>query len=332
MKQETIIIDENESMDNESSTLREMIKKDRVIAFPTETVYGLGGNAYSDEAVKRIFQVKQRPADNPLIVHIHCMEQLNEFTEHIHPDAYRLMKRYWPGPITFIVPIKQGMLSHYVTAGLNTVGVRMPNHDFALQFLRIVDTPIAAPSANMSGRPSPTKFSHIEYDLYGRADVLIRGDDSIVGVESTVVDTTVEPFEIVRPGHITAADIMRETGIEVIYESTTSTTPKSPGMKYRHYAPKQPVYPFKEDFKPEGHVGVIAPAELITSWNNVVTFELCESVIDVNIAMRNLYKALRFMDAQQVDTVYIYQFPRQERYNALNNRIDKVISSKEEDL
>ncbi len=209
-----------------------------ICAFPTETVYGLGANAFDEAAVAKIFEAKGRPQDNPLIVHVADRVQLSDIC-HISPLAEHLMDRFWGGPLTLILP-KTDKVPLSVTAGLDTVAVRMPSHPIANALIRLSGLPIAAPSANLSGKPSPTRACHVTMDMEGRADCIIDGGDCLWGVESTVLDLTVTPPAILRPGAVTKEELAEEIG-EVIY-GTSADAPKSPGMKYTHYAPKAPVY------------------------------------------------------------------------------------------
>lgn len=216
----------------------DIIKNGGICAFPTETVYGLGADAMNEEAVEKIFRAKGRPQDNPLIVHIADMEQLQDICV-VSESAKQLMEKFWGGPLTLILP-KREKVPYVVTAGLETVAVRMPSHPVAHALLRLCGCPVAAPSANLSGKPSPTTGQDVLADMDGRADVIIDGGDCFWGVESTVLDLTVEPPAILRPGAVTREELAVELGT-VIY-GTGADAPKSPGMKYKHYAPKAPVY------------------------------------------------------------------------------------------
>ncbi|MDQ6420993.1 L-threonylcarbamoyladenylate synthase [Paenibacillus sp. LHD-117] len=218
------------------------LRRGGLVAFPTETVYGLGADARSSDAVAGIFEAKGRPSDNPLIVHIAGKEQLDELTLPRSPLADVLMERFWPGPLTIVLPSKRGALSPLVTAGLPTVAVRMPDHPVALALLKLADCPVAAPSANRSGRPSPTTAEHVLEDLSGKIGGIVDGGATGVGLESTVVELDgVRIVRILRPGGITAeqlqaalpdADIVNEA------ELREGAAPRSPGMKYAHYAPR----------------------------------------------------------------------------------------------
>ncbi|HEY2494629.1 MAG TPA: L-threonylcarbamoyladenylate synthase [Paenibacillus sp.] len=234
-----------------------------IIAFPTETVYGLGADARSTTAVEAVFTAKGRPADNPLIVHIAERIQLAELVTEVHPIAAALMEAFWPGPLTLVLPLREGVLSSRVTAGLDTVGVRMPDHPVALELIAKAGCPVAAPSANRSGRPSPTLADHVMEDLEGRIDGVLDGGPTGVGLESTVVQVQADGTVVVlRPGGITTEQLSRVEGV-VIHpdlphtesaseqniapsseigmsdtDHASSLVPRSPGMKYTHYAPR----------------------------------------------------------------------------------------------
>ena len=218
-----------------------------LIAFPTETVYGLGGNALDADASRRIFAAKGRPADNPLIAHIADIAMLDTLCHDIPEAARRLADRFWPGPLTMALP-KRPIVPDTVTAGLPTVGIRYPSHPVAQALIRAAGVPIAAPSANRSGKPSPTTFAHVLEDMDGRIDGIIDGGDAQVGVESTFIEFVGEKVRILRPGYITPEDLAEVVGPEnveidaaVMQGLKENEHPRSPGMKYRHYAPAAPV-------------------------------------------------------------------------------------------
>jgi len=222
----------------------DIIKAGGTVIFPTETVYGLGANAEDDAAIKAIFTAKGRPADNPLIVHISDFSKISRYVKCVTPVAEKLAKAYWPGPMTLILE-KRESISSLVSAGLTTVGIRIPSSKEALEFLEYCDLPVAAPSANISGSPSPTTSKHVIDDMMGRVDAIICGSDSEVGVESTVIDATGDIPVILRPGGITP-DMVRAVCNDVIVDKgvdgvSSLDKPKSPGMKYKHYAPKASV-------------------------------------------------------------------------------------------
>lgn len=222
-----------------------LLRDGSIVAFPTETVYGLGADARNTTAVEAVFEAKGRPSDNPLIVHIANREQLSEFVSEINELSEALMSAYWPGPLTIILPLKPEVLSARVTAGLDTVGVRIPDHPVALQLLALAGCPVAAPSANRSGRPSPTLAEHVQADLDGRIEGIVDGGATGVGVESTVVQADADgTVTILRPGGITeeqlrtvASEVRMDPGLAA-GNNEGLIAPRSPGMKYTHYAPK----------------------------------------------------------------------------------------------
>ncbi|WP_424766583.1 L-threonylcarbamoyladenylate synthase [Paenibacillus sp. sgz302251] len=213
-----------------------------LVAFPTETVYGLGADARSTAAVERIFTAKGRPSDNPLIVHIADRRQLEDWVLSYPELAGKLMDRFWPGPLTIVLPVRPNTLSPLVTAGLNTVGVRMPDHRTALELLALAGCPVAAPSANRSGRPSPTEAAHVLEDLDGRMDGIIDDGPTGVGLESTVIELIGEEgIRILRPGGVTQ-EALQQAAPNALIDSVSieapEAAPRSPGMKYTHYAPQ----------------------------------------------------------------------------------------------
>lgn len=219
------------------------LKNGGLVAFPTETVYGLGANALDEKAVENIFKAKGRPSDNPLIVHIYDKAQLEFLADEISDKAKAVMEKFWPGPLTVIVKRSKNVPDR-VTAGLDTVAIRMPKNKAALALLKMSGVPVAAPSANTSGKPSPTKAEHVFCDLNGKIPYIIDGGSAEVGLESTVLDTTEDIPKILRPGGITKEELEAVLG-EVLYDAALSNPnekPKAPGMKYKHYAPKGELY------------------------------------------------------------------------------------------
>ena len=219
------------------------LRENEVVALPTETVYGLGGNAKSDVAVAKIFAAKGRPSDNPLIIHIAEKKQLSTFVAEVPDKAEVLMEAFWPGPLTIIFKKKEGVLAETATAGLATVAVRMPDHPVALALLKRCGLPIAAPSANSSGKPSPTNAQHVMDDLNGKIAGVIDGGATGIGVESTVIDCTEAIPVILRPGGVTKEQLEAVIGEVRVDAALTdeAARPKAPGMKYRHYAPNAPL-------------------------------------------------------------------------------------------
>lgn len=232
----------------------EIIKDGGLVAFPTETVYGLGADALNAEAVGKVYAAKGRPSDNPMIVHISSKDDVLKLTPKITEDMQKLMDAFWPGPLTMVVPALD-VIPKVTTGGLDTVGIRMPSEPAAAELISASETPIAAPSANLSGKPSPTSYKHVADDLDGRIDGIIAGGDCEAGIESTVVDMTEDVPSVLRPGIITAkqlSEVLRkQVGIDPallekpdifnnggLLETGADFKPKSPGMKYKHYAPK----------------------------------------------------------------------------------------------
>ncbi len=234
----------------ETARAAEIIRNGGLVAIPTETVYGLGASALDDGAVKRIFEVKGRPQDNPLIIHVSSADELDAWCRDIPDAARRLAAEFWPGPLTMVLK-RRSVVPDRVTAGLDTVAVRCPDHPAALETIRLAGVPIAAPSANLSGKPSTTTAQHCIHDLTGKVDAILDGGPCRVGVESTIVDMTVSPPRILRPGGITAEQLERAAGPVSTESSSVKSgeTPRAPGMKYRHYSPKAEVTIIKSDIK-----------------------------------------------------------------------------------
>ena len=232
-------------MEQIAAKAAEIWKKGGLVAFPTETVYGLGGNGLDKEASRKIYAAKGRPSDNPLILHIAAKEQVEALVSKVSDAGRLLMESFWPGPLTLIFP-KAECVPLETTGGLNTVAIRMPNHPIAQALLKKSGLPIAAPSANVSGRPSPTLADHVIEDMDGRIDMIVDGGEVGIGVESTIVDVTGEIPTILRPGYITEEmlrNVVGEVDVDPAVAGSVSAEikPKAPGMKYRHYAPKAPM-------------------------------------------------------------------------------------------
>ena len=226
----------------------EIIQKGGLVAFPTETVYGLGANAFNEYALKKIFYAKGRPADNPLILHIASIKDIVDVASYVPAEAKKAIKAFWPGPLTIVLPKTANVLPQ-ASAGLPTVAVRMPSHPIALNLIKLAKNPVVAPSANLSGKPSPTMGYHVLKDLRGRIDMVIDGGPCRFGLESTVVDFTEEIPTILRPGAVTKEMLESVLG-HVIYDpalKNSQAAPKSPGVKYLHYAPKGDMYLLKGD-------------------------------------------------------------------------------------
>jgi L-threonylcarbamoyladenylate synthase len=314
----------------------ELLKKNEVVAFPTETVYGLGGNATSTEAVDKIFKAKGRPSDNPLIVHIANQAQLEDLVTSIPPKAKKLMDSYWPGPLTLILPAKEKAVSKRVTAGLSTVAVRIPDHPVALALLRETGLPLAAPSANLSGKPSPTSANHVWNDLFGRIAGIVDGGVTGVGVESTVLDCTEEIPVILRPGGITKEQIELVIGWVAIDQALQNQdmAPKAPGMKYTHYAPNAPLFIVKgsqafiqklvDEKRADGKkIGILATDETASDYKANLVLS-CGSRNNLSTVANHLYEALRNFDDAEIDVIYSEAFPVVGIGEAIMNRLEKA--------
>lgn len=338
---------DNSELMNEAGVI---IKNGGLVAFPTETVYGLGANALDADAAKKIYEAKGRPSDNPLIAHIADKSQVYELARNVSEKAEKLMNRFWPGPLTLIFE-KQDIVPMGVTGGLSTVAVRMPDNKVALELIQAAGVPIAAPSANSSGRPSPTLASHVYEDLQGKIDMIIDGGQVNIGIESTILDMTGEVPMILRPGFITKQDIEQiigEIGVDKITvikdksELSDDYAPKAPGMKYRHYAPKADFIMFegdtenvvahinnlsKENVGNGLKVGIIATDETFSQYEagQVVSIGNRSNVATV---ARNLYKVLRDFDNMEVDIILGETFYDDELGNAIMNRLIKAAGYK----
>lgn len=344
METKVWVVDKNvESVNNypQIEEASECLKKNEVIAFPTETVYGLGANAFSDEAVQKVFEAKGRPSDNPLIVHIAKVEQLTSLVTDITPVAKKCIDAFWPGPLTIILKRKEG-LSTYVTAGLQTVGVRMPNHPVALALIEKANLPIAAPSANVSGKPSPTLARHVIEDLDGKIAGVIDAGPTGIGVESTVIDCTEKnQITILRPGDVTKEQLEKVTGVTVKVDDALQTKneqPKAPGMKYTHYAPNAPLYlvhgtvQFMQSMilekQKEGlKVGVLTTEERKDAYKADVLYT-CGYRKDLTTVNQNLYDVLRKFNDTHVDIILSETFPKKDVGVALMNRLEKAAGHK----
>lgn len=255
MKTEIIRIDINNIDTDKLKYAAEIIKAGGLVAFPTETVYGLGADALNESAVEKIFKAKGRPSDNPLIVHISDRSQLGRLVKTIPQNTEKLIDRFWPGPLTLVME-KSDIVPSIISAGLDTVAIRMPSHPVAVMLIKMSGVPVAAPSANISGKPSPTTAMHVIDDLYGKIDAVIDAGDTNLGLESTVLDLTSVPPVILRPGCITSEDlkkVIHKIGIDRTVDSINRTVdsikrtdiskehaniiPRSPGVKYKHYSP-----------------------------------------------------------------------------------------------
>ncbi len=319
-----------------------LIAEGELVAFPTETVYGLGGDALHPEAAKRIYEAKGRPSDNPLIVHIAEFSDLERVGKEIPVQAKLLADAFWPGPLTMIV-WKKETVPYATTGGMETVAVRMPNHSIALELIRRSGTLIAAPSANVSGRPSPTEAGHVAEDLCGRIAMILDGGPVGIGIESTIIDLTEKIPMVLRPGYITPEMLSEVLGEEVIIDpgliaADDITKPKAPGMKYKHYAPKadmiivdgareavtEKINELVDAAKKKNQkVAVIATEETKESYDADVILCIGARSDEDSIA-KHLYKILRDCDALQVDVIYSECFQTPRIGQAIMNRLLKA--------
>lgn len=306
-----------------------------VVAFPTETVYGLGADARNEAAVAKIFEAKGRPSDNPLIVHVHDKSQIHQYVTDISNKAKLLIDTFMPGALTIILPTNETIATN-VTAGLSTVGIRIPDHPVARKLIQKSNIPIAAPSANLSGKPSPTTAEHVYHDLQGKIAGIIDGGATGVGVESTVIDMTRETPIILRPGGVTKEQLEQVIGGVALSDSLKreSSQPKAPGMKYNHYEPNAPLYIVQgdNDFfqlqiqheQQQGKkVGILVSDERSTILQADHVYA-CGPVNELKEIAKHLYYGLRFFDETEVDIIFAEPFSKQGIGAAVMNRLEKA--------
>lgn len=318
----------------------QVIKDGGVVAFPTETVYGLGANALKEESVEKIFIAKGRPQDNPLIIHV-ASKDISEYAKNISEVATKLMDKFWPGPMTLILE-KKDIIPMKTSANLDTIGIRMPSNEVALELIKESGVPIAAPSANISGRPSPTDIERCIEDLTGRVDYIIGGQKSKVGLESTIVDCTVYPPVVLRPGGLTL-EMLREIDKNIaidkgLLNNSEEFKPKAPGMKYRHYAPNAKLKIIKgnkektiekinemvQNYIDDGkRVGILITKE------NSHRYPKGEKVIlgeenNLEEIASNLFEALRSFNDLDVDIILAEAFNEEGLGVAIMNRLSKA--------
>lgn len=332
---QTLILTDSEA---DLMVAAELLRKGELVVFPTETVYGLGANGLSEAAVAGIFLAKGRPADNPLILHIANIHELQHIAAPLSENARKLVEVFWPGPLTLVLKCLEGVPTN-VTAGLSTVAVRMPSLDVARTLIDLAGMPIAAPSANISGKPSPTCARDVLEDMDGKVAAVINLDRIDLGLESTVLDCTSTPFKLLRPGAVTVAQLEAVVGkIDIdasIDTGRETTTPKSPGMKYKHYAPQAEMYvlenmtmecmaEFLKNKAADAQVGLLISCELkklldlggayVKAWSTQP--ELA----------KNLYTSLREFDRAGVQKIYAQGVPAVGLGLAIMNRMRKSAS------
>ncbi|MGO3727448.1 MAG: L-threonylcarbamoyladenylate synthase [Enterococcus viikkiensis] len=316
-----------------------LLRQGELVAFPTETVYGLGADALLPEAVKKVFAVKGRPSDNPLIVHIADFSMTEKFVENYHPLTETIVEAFWPGPLTLIFPIKKGSLSPVVTGGLSTAAFRMPDNKKTLTLIEETGDPLVGPSANTSGKPSPTTASHVYHDLKGKIAGILDDGATQIGVESTVLDLSGEVPTILRPGAVTKEQLEETLGIEVPLDKhlvKESETPKAPGMKYKHYSPDTSVLMVKPNdwakaiawaVAENKSYGLLATPEIAEQYPSTTRFVFENDSIEA--ATRGLFSGLRALDeGQSVDLIFAEVFPEDHLGLAYMNRLKKAAAQK----
>ncbi|SHN62411.1 L-threonylcarbamoyladenylate synthase [Butyrivibrio hungatei DSM 14810] len=344
METEVLVVKENNIDDKALEGIKragEIIKKGGLVAFPTETVYGLGGDGLNPESSKKIYAAKGRPSDNPLIVHVSNMEDVKDIVKEVPENAIKLANAFWPGPLTMIMN-KNDRVPYETTGGLDTVAIRMPNNKIALALIEASGGYIAAPSANISGRPSPTLAKYCEEDLSGKIEMIIDGGQVGIGLESTIVDLTSEIPMILRPGYITAEmlkDVLGEISIDkTIIDSSSTERPKAPGMKYRHYAPKGELTIIQGDqdkvvsFINSKAKEVKAAGKKVGVIGTDATKGLYEADVVKSVGNREdestiaheLFKVLREFDDEQIDIMYSESFDDSGIGQAIMNRLLKA--------
>ncbi|WP_339226510.1 L-threonylcarbamoyladenylate synthase [Oceanobacillus sp. FSL K6-2867] len=312
-----------------------LLKSGKTVAFPTETVYGLGADATNEAAVAKIFKAKGRPQDNPLIAHVATVEQLRRLVDNLPAYVENLINVFTPGPLTFVLK-SNGACAANVTAGLSTIGVRIPDHPVAHKLLQLADVPVAAPSANVSGRPSPTNAEHVWEDLHGKIAGLLDGGPTGVGVESTVIDCTQDIPIILRPGGVTKQQLESVVGTVMIDPGLAheKEKPKSPGMKYRHYSPEVPLMlvagtaariqaNIDEQQIKGNRVGVLASEQVAKQLHHVEVRSLGANLHEI---ASNLYDGLRAFKQRDVDVIICEAFSEDGIGQAVMNRLKKAAS------
>ena len=298
----------------------DVIKNGGVVAFPTETVYGLGANVFDKAAIGKIFEAKQRPADNPLIAHIARVEQFLELATEITETAERFIDRFFPGALTLVLP-KNDSVPLIATAGLDTIGVRMPRYGLAIDFLTACGVPVVAPSANLSGRPSPTTWQAVLEDLDGRIDCILQGDPTEIGLESTVVDCTGNVPMLLRQGAISLDQLRKVVPETIEYKPVAGDAPRSPGLKHRHYSPRARVVIISDlrfeisDSREAAFIG------LAGSHKNIGMERVCSSVDEY---AHSLFEFFRECDRLGIATIYCEEVPETGIGAALMDRLRRA--------
>ena len=343
MQTKLVKIKDSENIkDEELSEAARILREGGLVAFPTETVYGLGANALNEDAAKKIYAAKGRPSDNPLIAHISCMEELEPLVAEIPEAGRKLAEAYWPGPLTMVFP-KSSIVPYGTTGGLDTVAVRMPKDPVANRLIALAGVPVAAPSANTSGRPSPTTAQHVWQDMEGKIEMILDGGPVGIGVESTIVDVSGPGPTLLRPGAVTM-EMLRATVGEVETDPAllgppgADFRPKAPGMKYRHYAPHAELtllegpleavvgrinFLAKEKLGQKYRVGVICTDETRDRYRYGEIRSVGQRAHEETIA-HNLFAVLREFDDLDVDYIYSESFSKDHLGQAIMNRLTKA--------
>ena len=342
MNTKIIQINRENFTDAELAEAAEILRNGGLVAIPTETVYGLGANALDESASKKIYEAKGRPSDNPLIAHISCMDELSALVSEIPEAGRKLAEKYWPGPLTMVFPKKE-IVPYGTTGGLETVAIRMPSDPVANRLIKLAGVPVAAPSANTSGRPSPTKAEHVVEDMNGKIEMIIDSGEVGIGVESTIVDVSGKVPMLLRPGAITM-EMLRETLGEVEIDPailgplSADVKPKAPGMKYRHYAPQaemtlvegemEHVVEFinqeaKLALEAGLKVGIICTEESRESYQCGILKVIGSRENEESVA-HNLFAVLREFDDQKVDCIFSESFSKDRLGQAIMNRLCKA--------
>lgn len=335
--------------DQELELAAEILKKGGLVAFPTETVYGLGGNALDARAAEKIYGAKGRPSDNPLIAHVSCIQEVKPLVKEIPEAGRKLMEAFWPGPLTLIFP-KSDLVPYGTTGGLDTVAIRMPSDPVANRLIALAGVPVAAPSANTSGRPSPTTADHVWQDLQGKIDLVLDGGAVGIGLESTIVDVSGSVPTVLRPGAVTMEmleDCLGEVAIDpaILGPMAEGVRPKAPGMKYKHYAPKaqltlveprdwqdesrihamiEKVKELAEEKLKEGlKVGIICTEESRCCYGKGLVRSIGSRSSQESVA-HNLYSVLREFDDLEADVIFAESFGEDHLGQAIMNRLSKA--------
>lgn len=327
----------------------QQLKEGKLIAFPTETVFGLGAIANNETAVKAVFHAKGRPSDNPLIVHVASKENIDQYVAGIHPVEAKLMEAFWPGPLTIIFPVKPGVFAKAVTSGQKNVGIRMPNHSLTLSLIQATGFPLVGPSANTSGKPSPTQVSHVLHDLNGKIAGVLDPQETLpdIGVESTVVRYYDERIDVLRPGAITKQQIQAVTGIETVEisakDQVKSPELMSPGVKYRHYSPNQPVYLIDSTINPidwpshlqdfNQKIAILADDMVLNLLKKTDLSQQITAVYslgssgDFVSATQRLFAGLRQLEDSDAQVIIAQGLPNIPETNAFMNRLTKTVTN-----